>query len=314
MPFAFQVVVRILLLCIAARIHGRVQMYVDDLIGASHREHWTQDRLFAIDTMNNLLGPDAEEPDKRESTEDNPDGRRAIVVLGWEFVLSTWTVDIARRNRLKALFTFWAFDIDKPIQLDRMEAICSMAHRYAKVHREMGVFMPDLYSALPRWRQRHHSHTLPDKSKTAVKLWRAYLIISEIRSRLGHTSGRDINSFRKIPPTVIVEFDGSPKGIGFRLFRTDPAGETLVEEWGAMLQYDLRNDPQYQNTIELTAATWGLFRTIQLWPSPDTSVQFRGDSEVALSWLSDDQTSSSSSRARGPAMILATLRALLTSG
>ena len=309
MPFAFQVVVRVLIVCISLRIQGKVQMYVDDLIGASHRAHWTSDRHSAITIMNDLLGPDAEEPDKRESTEDSPDGRRAITILGWEFVLSTWTVDIARRNRLKALFTFWAFDIDKPVSLDRMEAMCSMAHRYAKVYREMGVFMPDLYSALPRWRQRHHIHTLPDRTKTAIKLWRAYLVRAEICFRTGHPAGRDIYSFRHHTPTTIVEFDGSPKGIGFRLFRIIENIEVLVEEWGALLQYDLRNDPQYQNTMELTAATCGLFRALQLWRPPGLTIQFRGDSEVALTWLTDDQVSAPSSRARGPAMILATVRA-----
>ena len=70
MPFAFQVLVRVLLICITPGVRGFVQMYVDDLVGGSCKEHWQQDRDWAIKVFNDLLGPNAEEPDKRESTED----------------------------------------------------------------------------------------------------------------------------------------------------------------------------------------------------------------------------------------------------
>ena len=87
MPFAFQVVVRVLLVCVQLLIQGRVQMYVDDLIGGSHISQWRQDRDIAIRIMNGLLGPDAEEPSKRESTEDPGNIHRTVTILGWEFRL-----------------------------------------------------------------------------------------------------------------------------------------------------------------------------------------------------------------------------------
>ena len=49
------------------------------------------------------------------------------------------------------------------------------------------------------------------------------------------------------PHNTVIEFDGSPKGIGFRLLRFTENTEYLLEEWGALTNYDLRNDPQYQN-------------------------------------------------------------------
>jgi len=109
-------------------------MYVDDLIGGSHIDHWPIDRDASIRSMNSLLGPDAEEPTERELTADVGNTHRSIVILGWEFRLSSWTVDVARRNRLKALFLFWATNIDEPITLQQMEAMCSMAYRYSRVY------------------------------------------------------------------------------------------------------------------------------------------------------------------------------------
>ena len=309
MPFAFQVVVRVLLVCITHQIRGRVQMYVDDLIGGSHIDHWPIDRDASIRSMNSLLGPDAEEPTKRESTADPGNTHRSIVILGWEFRLSSWTVDVARRNRLKALFLFWATNIDEPITLQQMEAMCSMAYRYSRVYRELTVFMPDLYAALPRWRRRFHTHRLQPRTQTAIRLWRAHLVLAEITYRANGAPGRPMDSFRHHPHNAVVEFDGSPKGVGFRIFSVTPHGEQLLAEWGALITYDLRNDPQYQNTMELAAATCGLFRTAQLRPPTNhpLCVLFRGDSEVALSWLHADQTRSPSTRARGAALLLSTL-------
>jgi hypothetical protein len=141
-----------------------------------------------------------------------------------------------------------------------------------------------------------------------VKLWRAHLVLNELRIRQGAPTGRPIESFGRLNPRVIVEFDGSPKGIGYRLFSIDDNSEHLEDECGSLLPFDLRNDPQYQNTMEITAAVAGLLRAIQIW-GPDLPVHFRGDSETAISWLHADMTTFKSHRARGASMFLTVLRA-----
>jgi hypothetical protein len=83
MPFAFQVVTTVLVVCISCFITGLVCMYCDDLIAVSHRDCWLRDRDIAVRVMRDLLGEDAEEPVKRESSEDNADW--SVVVLGWLF-------------------------------------------------------------------------------------------------------------------------------------------------------------------------------------------------------------------------------------
>jgi hypothetical protein len=253
------------------------------------------------------LGDDAEEPAKRESTADVGNPRRLITVLGWDFCLSDWTVDVATRTRFKALYTFWAFDIDGTVDMKRWEAMCSMTQRYSRVYRELGGLMGDLYSARPVFKHRTQAHGLPKRTKTAVLLWRAYLIRTELNLRAGIPTGRSIDSFRTRTPSVVIEFDGCPKGIGFRLFTTRGTREELVEEWGATAAYNLGNDPQYQNAMEVAAATCGLVMAVRRW-GRDIAVHFRGDSETGLTWLANDMSSFHSHRARGAAMLLVTLR------
>ena len=149
MPFAFQVVVRVLIILVMAVVRGLVDMFVDDMIGVGHIDSWKEDMMSAITIMKDLLGDDAEEPSKRESTADTNNDDREITALGWDFCLSKWTVDVAARNRLKALDVFWSFDIDAPIHIQHWEAMCSMAQRYSRVYRELGVLMGDLDSARP---------------------------------------------------------------------------------------------------------------------------------------------------------------------
>jgi hypothetical protein len=60
MPFAFQVVVRVLLVLVMSVIKGIVDMFVDDLIGGGHVTTWEADRNASIEIMRALLGSDAE--------------------------------------------------------------------------------------------------------------------------------------------------------------------------------------------------------------------------------------------------------------
>ena len=63
-----------------------------------------------------LLGVEAEAKEKRESTEDKPG--RELVCLGWVFLLDQWTVDIAKANRMKALYLFWVTNLDLSVTLE----------------------------------------------------------------------------------------------------------------------------------------------------------------------------------------------------
>ena len=59
MPFAFQVVVWVLIILVMAVVKGLVDMFVDDMIGVGHVDSWNEDMMSAITIMKALLGDDA---------------------------------------------------------------------------------------------------------------------------------------------------------------------------------------------------------------------------------------------------------------
>jgi hypothetical protein len=281
-------------------------MYCDDLIGVSSRSTWRLDLFAAVSIITTLLGPNAEEPEKRRSTEDNPE--RSLVVFGWEFILSHWTVDVAERNRLKALYMFWTTNLDAPIDRHRMEALCSMAQRYSLVYRHLGPLMGDLWSTLRGWhgQRRHYKINLSAEAKITIQLWRSFLIASELRANGGFPRCRDIDSFRLRLPSYRLEFDGSLRGLGFRVFLIHNGFETLLYSGAVLLAFDLCGLAMYQNAMELAAVVCGL-ASLAHRGVRRTAVRLRGDSMSVLEWTAASQTTFKSSIARGAAMLFSAI-------
>ena len=99
MPFAFQVITRVLERIIGAELLGEFRMYVDDLIGACGRKELEHDQHIAHSKCVGLLGPNAVEETKTMAG-------RAIEWIGWEFDIDTRVVSLARHNFLRTLQWF----------------------------------------------------------------------------------------------------------------------------------------------------------------------------------------------------------------
>ena len=128
------------------------------------------------------------------------------------------------------------------------------------------------------------SSRLPKRTKVAVSLWRAYFIYTELKLRAGTHTGQTIDSFKTRTPDFVIELDGCPKGIEFRLFRKHDTSEDLVEEWGAKAQFNLGNNPQYQNAMEIAAATCELVRAVHIWGLVRAASQSTSGATVQLLW------------------------------
>jgi hypothetical protein len=299
MGFAFQVVTRVIRSGTNALTDADTEMYVDDLIGISERSSWVQDRDGAVRFMTTLLGPHAEEPEKRDSTEDKD--RRSIVVLGWTIDLSDWSIGVSEENRRRALYVFWRIGEDEPINVHQWEAICSLASRYAKVYRELRVLLGDLWGALGAWNgRRRHVLRLPEEAVDALRVWRAYLVAAEL-SPVAHA--RPLASFEERTTAWTVEFDGSLEGVGFRVFRVDGQGRETECARHAVMRGGKLPASDYQNSMELTAAACGLMAAVML-GAKGHAVRFRGDSTVALQWVRGEAAGAKSARARGAAMVM----------
>ena len=309
MGFAFQVVTRVILVCVRAVIAGLVVMYTDDLIGVGQEAEptmlqvgWIKDRDAAVEVMKALLGSDAEEPAKRE---DSGNVDRSITVIGWLIMLKTWTVDVADHNATKALYLFDLVEQRGWASLKEVEAIASLAYRYSQIFPELGVLTGDLYSLQNAGTRRAGKVVLSKSAVAALRLWVAYLTWTAIKREEGCTRGRSLDAFRIEPASIIIEFDGSLEGIGFRIIRMD--GEVVVavgaRRIGGRIQSDGdKNESQYQNCMEMAALTCGVVMAVSI-GFMNCTIHARGDSVSILSWVSGGRNDFKSTRARAASMV-----------
>jgi hypothetical protein len=335
MPFNFEVLTRVLRVLGSASINGEGFMYVDDYIGIGRRAYrhhlkggtedvgsWLQDRGRVIRIMVGLLGDDAEAKDKREDSDHPPDGvpgeywdsdgpvRRHISVLGWEIDLSAWTVYVAGKNRVRAIHAFGSFDPKRHHSRKTYETLCSYAERYSKVYRGLAPLMHHLYEMLSGWPAKARHQRIPSADfRIASKLWLAYMLLSEAQAATNATHGRSLDSFRPRTDKVIIEFDGSLKGIGARVIRPrgDDAQETVIAACASHFPtFDLGEDSSYQNGVELLALAAGLALAIKTGLS-GYEVHLRGDSMTVLSWVSSGRDGAASILAYPAMMIVVAL-------
>lgn len=286
MPFAAEVVTRLLRVSIGVAMHGLFLMYVDDMIGVSSRAVWRRDRDVAVHTAQALLGPSAVAADKADSTErETGGGTRSLDIIGWNFNLDTRLVSVARINQLRALHWFLAAGDAGTLRFEDRERLCSLAERYSAVFVELRILMRDLYQLLGG-QDRAHRHTIlrtPPRSRTAIMLWQAYLVASEVDRGRCLPTGRPISSFANPPPEGIVEFDGSLIGVGWRLLEAR-RGTCVASAWMVVPEGHLPvHDSSYQNTMELTALALALTHAVSLgWRR--MTVSLSGDSDTVLHW------------------------------
>ena len=89
-------------------------MYVDDIIGVTHKTCLEQDKIVCYNVCEGLLGSKAVARHKWDS------GRR-IDVIGWTIDLDTLRVTIARRNFLKTLYGFFSINENTKVSVKELE-------------------------------------------------------------------------------------------------------------------------------------------------------------------------------------------------
>ena len=298
-PFAFEVVTRILRVLINFVITGEAKIYVDDAIGVSHKFDFKSDMNKAGEQMQ-ILGSTAEAKNKRfwthdkdEVTGENID--RTLDVLGWEINLTHRFIDIAKENRLKAIYLFWTTDLDIPAPLETIEAMASLASRYSLIYQELSILVGPLYRTQQPFGVRFKGTTriFTAEAKVAVKVWRAHFILAEIRSAQGLVRGRNLSTFApSVDSGWLVEFDGCLLGIGARVLRhaisdsSYPIG--CYRDDGCLTNFNIvqangEPDTSYQNHMELLSLTMGLLSLASIGVH-SVAIKIRGDSKSILSW------------------------------
>ena len=120
------------------------------------------------------------------------------------------------------------------------------------------------------------------------------MLVSEIEYKRGTRVGRSIHSFCKGAVSIVVEFDGSLTGLGWRIFELSPNGHEKFREAGQVVLDDFDVDfndveyrSSYQNACETCAFTMALCHCSAL-GYQDIDIRLRGDSTTALAWGSND--------------------------
>ena len=280
MPTAFDVISRVLRRAVNKAIRGRAKMYVDDLMGVSHRDDLSHDLSEARRICCGLLGPEAVEDKKTESG-------RVLDWIGWEINLDMMTVSVSRRNFLKCLYGFASVEEERPVPVRTIERLASWSSRYSTVCRYMKPFSSDLYRSI-NGRHRNVSINLRTDAPEAIrciKMWRSFLCLLITN---GYEQQRPIQSFYQSAPRFVIEYDASLSGIGVIVYSfNDDRTETEWFALQAQFPYDLGDDSGFQNSVEFIAIIIGVAALAARGVS-HSNVHVRGDSRSSLKWSSSD--------------------------
>ena len=165
---------------------------------------------------------------------------------------------------------------------------------------------------LSGWNDRSRHQRSPSAEFCLVsRLWLAYLLHSEAQVATNAAQGRDLDSFRPRTDRVIIEFDGSLKGIGARVIHPGEPGsngvETVISACAAPFStFDLGDDTSYQNGVELLALAAGLALAVKS-GFAGYEIHLRGDSMTVLSWVSSGRDGAASTIAYPAMMIVVAL-------
>jgi len=255
------------------------------------------DMRIAHDTVTGLFGPGSVADIKTES------GTR-ITLIGWDIDASEGGQDFAMsmKNLLRAIFAFFEIDTEGHVSVKQMQTIASLASRYALVCPEMKPYTGYLYEAM---QGKHEAAiiTLSPEANACVARFRAFfcqLVLEPERFR------RKLTDLTTKPPEVVIEFDSSLIGIGFKIFEASGQGQTterLVMVTGIVTPFDLKGNSSYQNTMEFIGVIMALgmlvskgFRNIRF--------RLRGDSRTALAWSQRQRFKTGPSEAAAVAFII----------
>ena len=293
-PNVMEVFTRCIRIAAAFLIVGYFLMYIDDAFFATSREAYQRDYAAISWILNTLFGPGAHAVSKDECSDTHPSGDQRLVMIGWELVLSTFRVDMSPKNRDRALYFFIAADPEGLLSTRERERLVSLAGRYSEVYPHLKVIYNMICQLLGG--MDYFDPLLPraitsGKAKLAILIWRAYLVMSHIDHHAGLPTGRLIELFCHPPPGLTVEFDGSLKGTGWRLWDgvwgplCHAAGYAGVDDHFFPAKITKKEKTAFQNTMELMALTLALLHAALL-GFHHCGVALRGDSNTVLQWAS----------------------------
>jgi hypothetical protein len=211
MPFAFQVITRVVLALVTLVIIGLALMYVDDIIGCSPKSAVNIDMGAVHNAVTGLVGDDVVAVSKN---------KRGVIldIIGWNFDLQNKTVTVSRRNLVKAIYSFFDFDIKDPISRTVVERMAFLAARISQLWRLMRPYTHALFACLRNYKHDHCKRVLPALAKVDVCVWRGFLVMSRADPI---NISRSITSYAARDASLGYEYDASLHTVAVGVFLID---------------------------------------------------------------------------------------------
>ena len=276
MPMAFQVVTRAIVWEVSRLLRGLFTMYVDDGMGACHKDDLAHDQGAAFGFINTLLGDKSIEHSKTATG-------TSMDFIGYAVCLEKRTVEVSRKNLLKALYRFSQIDMSPGarIPVREMQALASLGSRYGYICHLMRPYVRALYSSFCG-KHHHASLCLNDNTKRVIRLFQCLFVAMHLG---GIQFSRPFESFRQRPHTWICEYDASLEGIGMLWIRLDEDGteQPRAYSYVDLTPLQFSGKPEFQNTAEYLASFF-CAHGMQLLGVGGEPCLHRGDSKSALAW------------------------------
>jgi hypothetical protein len=113
---------------------------------------------------------------------------------------------------------------------------------------------------------------------------------------------RTFDSFKEVPPKILIEYDASLTGLGIRISeliynpgKEVPVGKNLIGVDGLQFSFTLEGDSSYQNTCEFLAVVVAFLVLGRLGWS-HISIRLIGDSVTSNHWCADERYKGSASQ------------------
>lgn len=269
-PFAFQVVTRVIKrLLNDGRLHGRADMYVDDMLGVCKKIHSGADTSTAKSTAHKLLGNQSISDPKGEC-------KSRCVWLGWCIDLDKRLVTISRKNFLKTLYLFFDVDTESKVQGIKIECLASLASRNSEVLRMMRPYSSALYHETVGMRSHLVFKNWTSEGRLAVWMWRIALCLLNLEET---TYARSLSSFRTCKSDTTIKYDASLTGIGIIVSIRDRLSVAGKFDFS----FQLHTQSKYQNSVEFIAVVAAVLYLVQQ-KMRGCRLRLIGDSKSSLKW------------------------------
>ena len=281
MPGAFDVITRTLRRRLNAELRGEVEMYVDDIMGACLIEELVDDLACCTRVVEGLLGPNSVAHEKTCSSQTT--GK--IDWLGWEFNASSGLIGIAHKNFLRAFYGFFEVNHEGSIRARTFLRLASWASRYSLVCRPLRPLTTALFAEVRGLRNLEVSKRPSQEAVRSIQMWRVFLVAMELE---GEGYRRRLESFILKQHSLVVEYDASLTGFGFRILRVEEGEERLWKIASIDARCELGGNSAFQNAMEYTAVVLAIGCMVKNGVREET-VCIKGDNVSSLKWAEKER-------------------------